>query len=295
MRQDVYNGWIRGMPRGRAELARPTLLVLLAAIAAPALMVALAFGWRPVDPAVFAPVEKAVAALRPAANASPRAEAADWPTADGWFYTQLGSASGQPMDRLGFAVSDRDGKPFWSEFQRLGGTTLLGYPLSGRFDRDGATYQVFQRAVLTYHADSGTIRVVPILDQLHAAGFDDSLLANSRIPTLALPPPAGVESAGERTDWLLAEYPAMQAYLAAAPDARALLGLPTSTVQDFGAYYAVRFQNGALQQWKVDMPWARKGDVTAVNVGEIAARLGLFPADALIPTAAEAPAGSARG
>jgi hypothetical protein len=45
----------------------------------------------------------------------------------------------------------------------------------------------------------------------------------------------------------------------------------------------------------VDMPWARKGDVTAVNAGEIAARLGQFPADALAPAAAEAPAGGARG
>ena len=60
-------------------------------------------------------------------------------------------------------------------------------------------------------------------------------------------------------------------------------------------YDAARFQNGTLQQWKVDMPWARNGDVTAVNVGEIAARLGQFPADSLAPTAAEAPAGGARG
>src|SRR4051794_1117072 len=152
MRQDVYNGWMRGMPRGHAELARPTLLVLLAAVAVPALIAALALGWRPVDPAVFAPVEKAIAALRTPASAPPRAEAADWATADGWFYTQLASASGQPTDRLGFAVSDRDGKPFWSEFQRLGGVALLGYPLSGRFDGDGVSYQVFQRAVLAYQA-----------------------------------------------------------------------------------------------------------------------------------------------
>ena len=75
----------------------------------------------------------------------------------------------------------------------------------------------------------------------------------------------------------------------------AMICLPTSTVQDFGAYYAVRFQNGALQQWKVDMPWAQKGSVTAVNVGEIAARLGQFPAESLTPTAADAPAGGARG
>jgi hypothetical protein len=295
MRQQVDDSWMRGMPRGHAELARPTLLVLLAAVALPALIVALIIGWRPVDPALFTPLADAVAALRPPADASARAEARDWPTADGWFYTQLAPAAGQSADKFGFAVSDRDGKPFWSEFQRLGGVTLLGYPLSARFEGEGVTYQAFQRAVLAYSAASGTVRVLPILDQLHSAELDESLVASSGIPALALPPPTGVDSAGVRTDWLLADYPALQAYVTAAPDARTLLGLPTSTVQDFGAYYAVRFQNGALQQWKVDMPWARNGDVTAVNVGEIAARLGQFPAEALVPTAAEAPATGARG
>src|SRR5215212_3328958 len=169
MRQEVDDGWMRGMPHHHAELSRPTLLVLLAAVAVPALMMALALGWRPVDPAVFAPLGQAIAALRTPADAPPRAEAADWPTADGWFYTQLAPAAAQSTDRLGFAVSDRDGKPFWSEFQRLGGVTLLGYPLSGRFDGDGITYQAFQRAVLAYRAARGTVSVVPILDQLHAA------------------------------------------------------------------------------------------------------------------------------
>lgn len=295
MRQHVDDNWSRGVPRGHAELSRPTLLVLLAAISVPALMVALAAGWRPVDPAVFTPVADAVAALRAPAVTSAPAEARDWSTADGWFYTQLAPAAGQSGDKLGFAVSDRDGKPFWSEFQRLGGVTLLGYPLSARFEGEGITYQAFQRAVLAYNAASGTIRVLPILDQLHAAELATSESSSSGIPALGLPLPAGVDSAGVRTDWLLADYPALQAYVAAAPDARALLGLPTSTVQDFGAYYAVRFQNGALQQWKVDMPWAQKGDVTAVNVGEIAARLGQFPAESLTPTAPDAPAGGAGG
>ena len=45
----------------------------------------------------------------------------------------------------------------------------------------------------------------------------------------------------------------------------------------------IRFQNGALQQWKQEMPWAKAGDVTAANIGELAAGLGRFPAEALQP------------
>jgi hypothetical protein len=187
-------------------------------------------------------------------------------------------------------VTDQEGKPFWFEFQRLGGVALLGYPLSQRYDGEGATYQAFQRAILRYDGSTGAMSVVPILDNLHAAQLDAELSSSTGIPALALPQRSGVESAGVRADWLLADYPALQAYLSDAPDAGAWLGVPTSTAQDFGPYYAVRFQNGALQQWKADMPWARKGEVTAVNAGEIAARHGLVPAEAMAPTAAPADA-----
>jgi hypothetical protein len=290
MRAQLDDSWLRSTPHGRAELSRPTLLVLLAAVAVPALMVALALGWRPVDPAVFAPLGEAIAALRPPAAAPARTPGADWATADGWFYTQLAPSAGASDSRLGYAVTDQEGKPFWSEFQRLGGVAMLGYPLSRRYEGEGATYQAFQRGILRYDGPTGTMSVVPILDNLHAAQLDDTLTSTAGIPALALPRRTGVESAGVRADWLLADYPAIQAYLTAAPDARAVLGVPTSTVQDFGPYYAVRFQNGALQQWKVDVPWARKGEVTAVNAGEIAARHGQIPAEALAPAAAPAEA-----
>ena len=82
---------------------------------------------------------------------------------------------------------------------------------------------------------------------------------------------------------LLVDYPAIQAYLVAAPDAQALFGAPTSAVQDAGDFFVIRLQNGALQQWKREMPWAKAGDVTAANVGELATGLGVFPAEALQP------------
>jgi hypothetical protein len=61
-------------------------------------------------------------------------------------------------------------------------------------------------------------------------------------------------------------------------------------VHDVGAFYSVRFQRGALQLWKEAQPWAAAGQVTAINVGEIAAEMGLFPADALAPVTVTPPA-----
>jgi hypothetical protein len=55
----------------------------------------------------------------------------------------------------------------------------------------------------------------------------------------------------------------------------------------------VRFQGGALQQWKEDVPWARAGEVTAANVGEMAVALGVFPDQALTPVAAARASGVA--
>jgi hypothetical protein len=45
----------------------------------------------------------------------------------------------------------------------------------------------------------------------------------------------------------------------------------------------VRTQRAVLQLWKHDEPWARAGDVTVANGGDLAKALGLFPAAALKP------------
>jgi hypothetical protein len=292
VRTQAVDRWTRRAPREAPDLSRATFLALLAVIAFPALLVATSLGWRPVDPAVVDAFTSQLASLRGRAEAPAGASpATDWQIADGWFFTQLSVPSGQSGAAgdgpKGIAVTDRDGVPFWSEFQRLGGLAHLGYPISQRFSLNEMTYQAFQRAVLRFDPAQGTIVTVAVLDHLHAVGLDDRLVAEWGIPPLGLPVRPAAESPEARAAWLLAEYPALQSYLSGLPDAATLLGLPTSTVQDFGGYHVVRFQSGALQQWKEDVPWAAKGQVTAVNVGEIAARLELIPADALAPAPAE--------
>jgi hypothetical protein len=284
-----------GSYRTRSEAPLPTLVALLLAIGVPALFVALAMGWRPLDAAhpyslpqlwerVAGPHE------RPAATA-PGA----WSLPNGHFFAY---PPGQPAGASvqGYAVTDADGQAFWSEYQRLGGSHYLGFPRSNRFpNAEGATVQVFQRAVLRSDGPETGIAVVPLLDWLHDRGQDAALGSDYGIPPTELPLPeeATPELLAERLEWVLRDHPALAAYVAGMPDAYAVLGLPTSAVHDVGSYYVVRFQGGALQEWKQDVPWARAGDVTAANVGEIATALGLFPTDALAATGATPPAAAA--
>jgi hypothetical protein len=268
------------------DASSATLFALLLVIAVPALVVALAAGWRPMSgddaDALAAWLARLTGRAQSVESPSP---ATDWAIPNGWFYTELQGGQPNGPDVRGYAVSDANGMRFWSEYQRLGGPTYLGYPLSRRFEVDGGTAQLFQRTLLRYDATAERMVVPRLLDRLSREGHDEELSAQANLPPLELPVPADAppELVEDRLNLLLAEYPAMRAYLAAAPDAQSLFGAPTSTVQDAGDFYVIRFQNGALQQWKRDTPWARAGDVTAANVGEIAAGLGLFPAEALQP------------
>ena len=69
----------------------------------------------------------------------------------------------------------------------------------------------------------------------------------------------------------------------AAPEPLLQYGLPTSRVEDYGNVLVIRTQRAVFQQWKEDVPWAKAGEVTIANGGDIAKELGLFPEDAMIP------------
>jgi hypothetical protein len=281
----------------RRDHPSASLVPLLLALVVPLLVVALLAGWRP-------PVPRGLAAAYPwlfplvgpahqqAVWARPAQ--ADWALPNGHFYARS-DARGEGGSIAGYAVTDAEGVPFWSEYRRLGGVGVLGYPLSNRFSTDEAAYQVFQRGVLQYTTPEAGATVVRLLDRLHEQGHDAELATRWGIPRPEMPLRDDVTPAvvAERAEWLLRDHPALAAYLAGLPDATALLGLPLSTVQDVGAYYAVRFHGGALQEWKEDVPWAKAGEVTAANIGEIAVALGAFPAEVLAPTPGPTPAEAA--
>jgi hypothetical protein len=74
---------------------------------------------------------------------------ADHEVTNGRFFSQPVSKDGLS----GFAVFDRDGVSFWSEFRRLGGVEALGYPISRRFDLFGAAAQRFEKGFLRWLPD----------------------------------------------------------------------------------------------------------------------------------------------
>ena len=94
----------------------------------------------------------------------------DYAVEGGRLFTQ---AANSDIPDAGFAVTDADGLPFWTEFQRLGGVQALGYPISRRFVWDGFTVQVFQKVVLQWQPEFSGFAFVNVFDRLTLEGYDD--------------------------------------------------------------------------------------------------------------------------
>lgn len=214
------------------------------------------------------------------------APALDYALPDGHFFTQ---ANGSPLGKsaTGFLLADDGGIDFWQGYQRLGGVGLLGYPISGRFEQAGFVAQATQRGILQWQPKTSSVVLTNIFDQLHDAGKDAWLQS-----TYQVPPPVTLNEKGQTFTQvaqhrlaLLNGNPAIKARYLATPDAVDLYGLPTSAPVDFGPMIAVRFQRVVMQDWKVAEPWAKVGDVTLVNGGDVAKAAGIIPADAIAASA----------
>lgn len=209
------------------------------------------------------------------------AQEADWDIDNGHFYTQAAGGGG-----MGYTVTDDDGIPFWSLFQEMGGVDALGYPISRRFTLDGFVGQAMQRLVLQWRPEARQVYFVNVLDVLSERGDDDRLLISRQVPK-----PVAFSETGKSWEEvvatrlsLLEDRPAIkEKYFLALRDPIAFNGLPTSRVTDMGNHYAIRTQRVVLQEWKEDVPWARKGQVTLALGGSLAQETGLIPDTALRP------------
>ncbi|MBM4418286.1 MAG: SH3 domain-containing protein [Chloroflexi bacterium] len=179
----------------------------------------------------------------------------------------------------GFIVSNDGGVRFWDAFQRLGGEQIVGYPVSERFHHGGFITQVMQKAVFQWRPESGSVAFVNVFDDLATAGKDDWLLSVRSTPRPLEP---GFDDGKE---WqhivrdrvaLLNARPRMRAQYHAVPDPLLQYGLPTSRIQDMGNHYAIRLQRAVIQEWKVDVPWAKAGQTTVANGGDIMKEAGLI-------------------
>jgi hypothetical protein len=225
----------------------------------------------------------------PASVSAPiRLPAANWDVQDGHFYTQT---NGQPAltSPTGFLVSNAGGVPFWSEYQRLGGTLHIGYPLSQRFIWRGANVQIFQRGVLQQSA-SGSVGMINLMDELSAVERDEWLLSQFFIPK---PLSADFGQPGDPIAarmGLLGTSAPLEYKFNTTPEALTLFGLPTSAPIAVNEHVTtIRMQRTALHLWKADGPWGKAGDISVANAGEIALEAGLFEG---APTTPEAPPAS---
>jgi N-acetylmuramoyl-L-alanine amidase len=207
-------------------------------------------------------------------------------------------AVGQHFPQTGHGVTDEGGIRFLSEFRRLGGVDAVGYPASERFQWEGFTVQVFQRAIFQWRPETRSVAFVNVFDRMHALGKDD-WLRNAR----QTPPPRTFDDAGKPWEQVVRNhlavldgYPALRAkYMGVVGDPIEVNGLPQSDVVDVGNAFVVRCQRVVLQQWKEDVPWAKKGEVTVALGGDIAKEAGILPEGAPLGATAAPAAPAASG
>jgi len=216
-----------------------------------------------------------------AANA-PRPQDYDIP--NGHFFTQ---ANGRPPgdSAAGFAVTDDGDARFWSEFQRLGGVQVLGYPVTRRFVLDGFTTQAFQKGVLQWRPEVKQAYFLNTFDVMHDKKLDDWLLTYRQTPKpFDTTPDTGLpwDKVVARHLAFLDKNQTIKDRFLSNPDWLQQYGLPVAYA-DEGNSFVVRAQRATFQYWKVDVPWAKKGDVTVANGGDLAKEAYVWPVEAMIP------------
>lgn len=232
-----------------------------------------------------------IAALPGVAHAAAPPAAPDFRTVDGHFYSQANGKPAGTVD-LGYAITDQDGIPFWSAYVKLGGPAVLGYPISRRFVWDGLICQATQRGVLQWNPLTRSVQLANTMDHLSKLGLDDRLAYQRHVPRRIDGPaddgPAHLAVAA-RLRWLDAD-PRLRTVYHSVADPVALFGLPASPVADVGPALAIRLQRTALHLWKTDQPWAKAGQVTIANAGDLMKEVGDIPVASLETEKAPPPA-----
>ncbi len=212
---------------------------------------------------------------------------ADFDIAGGHFYTQT-NGQGAALSPYGFAITDEGGVPFWSEFKRLGGVDVLGYPVSRRFLMDGFVCQATQKFILQWHPETGQVAFVNVFDVLFERGKDDWLWSARQTPRN----PGSAADRGLTWDAIKARHwaildsdPDIKKFFLSDRDPLSHYGLPISFA-DTGNALVLRAQRAVFQKWKVAVPWAPAGYITVANGGDIAKEAGLLPLESVVPEGA---------
>jgi hypothetical protein len=267
-------------------------------------------------------------ALVPGRTALAQSSQLDYPVPGGWFYTQESRLDHDSPPFRGYTVVDDVDGTFWTDFRRLGGVDVLGYPVSRRYrypTQTGYLSQAFQRGIVQWHPETGRAEMANAFEQFTEQGLDDQL----EIAGIPKPQPGDTslsfaDDAERRMSWLteprfLARFffdPVTQTPFEAQEQAWDFFGLPQTNSQrpvylrekangKFGAplylpYVAQRFQKSGLELFLDDQPLdptvvpgdGRKGCISITAIGRLARRLGvgkLMPGLATQPEPLENP------
>ncbi len=234
---------------------------------------------------IFLMLPGAIAAA-PSADQSIAPTTLDYAISNGHFYTQ---ANGSPLGTAttGYAITNDDGVAFWDAYQKLGGPYVLGYPVTTRFNYDGFVTQAMQKVVFQWRPDIKQVWFLNTFDALHDNGKDGWLLAYRQTPApFDVTPDIGLswDQVVKRHQAFLDQNRAIKARYFADSDPINHFGLPVAYA-DEGNSFVIRAQRATFQFWKEDVPWAKQGDVTVANGGDLAKEAGLWPQDATTPQA----------
>ncbi|MHB1162897.1 MAG: hypothetical protein ACYC3V_21565, partial [Chloroflexota bacterium] len=208
----------------------------------------------------------------------------DYDIPGGHFFTQT---NGRPLgaNSSGFAVTDEGDVRFWSEFQRVGGIEALGYPVTQRFVLDGFVTQAFQKGVLQWRPEVKQAYFLNTFDLMHDRKLDDWLLTYRQTPKpFDTQPDSGLpwEKVVARHQAFLDKNQPIKDRFLSNPAWLQHYGLPVAYA-DAGNSFVVRAQRATFQYWKEDVPWAKKGEITVANGGDLAKEAYLWPVAATIP------------
>lgn len=216
---------------------------------------------------------------------------------EGVFYPLDGNTQGFGVE--GFLVED----PMNSFYQERGGKRVWGGPISRQYiDVAGRPSQAFEKGIMQLTAEgkgSYSIGYLNIFDELSRFNKDDWLETVRSTPksfdwtsdagkpwghTPEGPLPGTIE---ENHFKILDAYPALKAEYLSNPAWFEQYGLPMA-IEDVGTFIPVRGQRAVLQLWKVEAPWAKKGQVVVANGGIVAKEAGgIIPESALKPQAVD--------
>jgi hypothetical protein len=110
-----------------------------------------------------------------------------------------------------------------------------------------------------------------VLDELTAAGYDDYLHDNLRVPKTfnnAADEGLSMDEVIVRHIGFLDDNALIRAAYMANPDHLDDYGLPTA-YEEFEDAYVIRTQRAVIQLWKVSTKWAKAGDITIIGAGEL--------------------------